>query len=84
MIYGPAVREGHAYKYENTLTQHIGPNHPNGAKSALVAITTNGTMKLIFQQYNNKYTETTHEIESITSSNALITHASVCSDRCEP
>ena len=59
----------------------MGPFHPNPGKSALLCITTNGLLKLFFSQNNNRIEETDIELENITSSDDLITHASICSDK---
>jgi mediator of RNA polymerase II transcription subunit 16 len=57
--------------------------HPNPAKSALLCVTTNGLLKLLFSANNNKIEETTMELESVTSSDDLITHASISSCKSE-
>jgi mediator of RNA polymerase II transcription subunit 16 len=59
----------------------FGPCHPNPSKSALVCLTVNGVLRLLWPQSDGKWNETTHEIESIVSSNDLITHASICADK---
>ncbi|KAK3694565.1 mediator complex, subunit Med16 [Podospora appendiculata] len=81
IMYGPAVWNQTEYRYENSLTPAYGPFHPNQGRSALVCVTTNGLLKLLFSQNNNRIEETALEIESVTSSDDLITHASLCSDK---
>ncbi|KAK3330204.1 mediator complex subunit 16-domain-containing protein [Apodospora peruviana] len=81
VFYGPAVWEETKYRYETSPVLGWGPWHPNPAKSALVCVTTNGLLKLIYSQHNNRVEETVLELESVTSSDDLITHASLCSDR---
>jgi mediator of RNA polymerase II transcription subunit 16 len=44
-------------------------------------VTTNGALKLFFTQNNARVEETAIELESVTSSDDLITHASICSDK---
>lgn len=90
-MYGPAVwvqpEDAKAvgdglYKYETQYTKTSGPSHPYANRSALVSITTNGLLRLMFQQNNNaRLEETAIELESITSSDDLITHAALCNDR---
>ncbi len=46
-------------------------------------MTTNGSLKLFFTQNNARLEETAIELESVTSSDDLITHASLCSDKRE-
>lgn len=83
VTYGPAVRENGKYQYNNSIIQASGPYHPNPSRSALVCVTANGLLKLFFAQNSNLVQETQLEMESITSSDDLITHAAVCSDRGE-
>lgn len=90
-MYGPAVwvqpEDAKAvgdglYKYETQYTKISGPSYPHTSRSALVSITTNGLLRLMFQQNNNsRLEETATELESITSSDDLITHAALCNDR---
>lgn len=81
ITYGPAVRENEKYQYGNSITAAFGPWHPNPQKSALVCVTANGFLKLFFSQNSNQVQETQLEMESITSSDDLITHAAMCPDR---
>lgn len=48
-----------------------------------MCVTTNGSLKLFFTQNNARLEETAIELESVTSSDDLITHASLCSDKRE-
>lgn len=81
ITYGPAVRENGKYQYNNHIVQAGGPWHPNPQKSALVCVTANGFLKLFYSQNSNNLQETQLEMESVTSSDDLITHAAMCSDR---
>lgn len=81
VLHGPAVRESHGYKYESNFIHAFGPWHPNPAKSALLCVTTNGVLKLFYSQNNNKVEETQLELESVTTSDDLISHAAICSDK---
>lgn len=70
------------YRYEHTISPAFGPWHPNPGKSAFLCVTTNGTLKLLFSQNNNRVEETSVElVESVTSSDDVITHASLRSDK---
>lgn len=80
-MHGPAVWNQSEYKFENSVTHASGPWHPNGGKSALVCVTTNGFVKLIYSQHNNRIEETSLELESVISSDDSITHASISSDK---
>lgn len=69
------------YKYDVSYTKTTGPNHPSANRNALITITTNGLLRLLFQNNSNRFEETAIELESITSSDDLITHAALCNDR---
>jgi hypothetical protein len=81
VAYGPAVRQGSAYKYENSIVPGFPPFHPNPGKSALLCVTTSGVLKLFYSQNNNKHEEATVELDNVNSSGDRITHASLNSDR---
>jgi len=81
IMYGPATRNQSEYKFETSVTPASGPWHPNSGKSALLCVTTSGFLKLIFSQNNNRIEETSLELDSVTSSDDLITHASICSEK---
>lgn len=80
--YSPAVRtgDGKAYEFRPTLVPCPKPFHPNVGKSALLCVTTNGFLKLYFAQNNTRIEESTIELDSVFSSDDLITHASLTSD----
>ncbi|KIH87170.1 mediator of RNA polymerase II transcription subunit 16, fungi type [Sporothrix brasiliensis 5110] len=81
VIYGPAVREESGYRYETTLVHASGPYHPNPNKSALLCVTVSGTLRLLFSQNSNLVQDTSIELENITSSDDLTSHASICTDK---
>lgn len=59
----------------------FGPCHPNHSKSAFVCVTANGILRVLWPQNNGKYYETHTELETIVSSDDLITHAAICPDK---
>ncbi|KAI8264906.1 hypothetical protein K4K56_005253 [Colletotrichum sp. SAR 10_98] len=81
VCHGPAVKDGNQYRYESSFVHAYGPWHPNQSKSALLCVTANGNLKMFWAQNNNKIEETTLELESINSSDDLITHAALHSDK---
>ncbi|KAM5355943.1 hypothetical protein ACJ41O_002589 [Fusarium nematophilum] len=81
VMYGPATKQGNGYTYESSFVPSGGPSHPNPAKSALVTITATGILRMIWSQTNNRIEETTIELESISSSDELITHAAFASEK---
>lgn len=80
-MYGPATKHGNGYTYESSFVQAGGPSHPNPAKSALFTLTTNGILRMIWSQNNNRIEETTIELESVSSSDDVITHAAFASEK---
>lgn len=78
-----ATKEVSGYKYEAAQVPVFGPFHPMNGKSAFVCVTTNGVLRIIFPQPTSKYSEAHTELESVISSDDLITHASICPDKSE-
>lgn len=81
VFHGPAVRDNTRYRYESSFVHSLGPFHPNPSKSALVCVTANGQAKLFFSQNNNRVEETSLDIERISNTDDLITHAAICPDK---
>ncbi|PQE11142.1 RNA polymerase ii mediator complex subunit sin4 protein [Rutstroemia sp. NJR-2017a BVV2] len=81
VLHGPAIKEASGYRYEASRAPIMGPSHPNPAKSAFVYVTTNGSLRVLYPQNNNKWFEAHTELESIVSSDDLITHAAICGDK---
>ncbi|KHN99933.1 Mediator of RNA polymerase II transcription subunit 16 [Metarhizium album ARSEF 1941] len=81
IMYGPANKNGNVYHYENVFVHIIGPHHPHSSKSAFFCVNSGGMMKMYWPQNNNRWEETTMELESINSSDELVTHAAFASDR---
>ncbi|KJZ78400.1 hypothetical protein HIM_02438 [Hirsutella minnesotensis 3608] len=80
IIYGPARKQNNSYGYETSFMNAQGPNHPHPAKTALMCITMSGMLKMFWSQNNNRIEETTMELESVNSSDELVTHAAMASD----
>lgn len=80
-MYGPANKTGNVYQYESSFVHAIGPNHPHSAKSALFCVTMGGMLKMYWSQNNNRMEETTMELESINTSDELVTHAAFAADK---
>ncbi|KAM0564218.1 hypothetical protein ACHAPJ_000428 [Fusarium lateritium] len=81
VMYGPATKHGNGYTYESSFVHAGGPSHPSPAKSALLTITTHGVLRMFWSQNNNRIEETTMELESISASDELITHAAFASEK---
>lgn len=80
-MYGPAIKTGNGYSYETSFVNAGFPSHPSPAKSALFTLTTNGTLRMFWSQNNNRLEETTMELESVNSSDELVTHATFASGK---
>ncbi|KAH8676246.1 RNA polymerase II mediator complex subunit Sin4 [Xylariales sp. PMI_506] len=79
-LHAPAVKETNGYNYDTSVIVSNAPYHPNPTRSALFCITTNGILKMFWNQNTGKVEETPLELDSITSSEDLISHAAICSD----
>ena len=58
----------------------MGPYNPSG-KSALVAVTRNGTLRLLLQGADSRWQDASAEIESTLTSADVLTHAAFCGDK---
>ncbi|KAI0484923.1 RNA polymerase II mediator complex subunit Sin4 [Xylariaceae sp. FL0804] len=83
LLYGPAVKtdNGSEYRIDSSPVPCTGPYHPNPTRSALVCVTTNGLLKLFWNQFDGKPEESTLELEGVTSADDLVTHAAMCADK---
>lgn len=79
-LYRGAVRHEGQWNYTASTHKPMGPFHPFN-KSALVAVTRGGTLRLVYQQPDSRWLEALTEIESIGSSIDVLTHASLCADK---
>lgn len=81
VLHGPAVKDNNKYRYETSFVHSFGPYHPNATKSSLLCVTTNGQLKLFYSQNTGRIEDTTTDIERIGSTDDMITHASICTDK---
>ncbi|KAG4032195.1 hypothetical protein MFRU_007g01070 [Monilinia fructicola] len=79
--HGPAYKDASGIRYDGSQAPTLGPTHPIHSKSAFLYVTTNGTLRLLWLQNNGKWCESQTELESIVSSDDLITHAAICAER---
>lgn len=59
----------------------MGPHNPNANKSALLAVTRGGVLRLLLQSPEMRWQDTKAEIDSISISAELLTHAAMCADK---
>ncbi|GJN83792.1 mediator complex subunit [Purpureocillium lilacinum] len=81
VMYGPANKQGRSYHYESCFLHANGPSHPHSSKSALLCVTIGGMLKMYWSQNNNRTEETIMELESVNSSDELVTHAAFASEK---
>jgi mediator of RNA polymerase II transcription subunit 16, fungi type len=78
------VRDGSSYRYESSFVPAFPPWHPNAAKSSLLAVTTNGLLRLIYALNTTTpplFDEISVELDTIATSDDLISHAAICSEK---
>lgn len=82
ILHGPAVKTNAGYQYTSSFVHVNTVAHPHPSKTALFSVTTGGMIRMFWTQINNTYQETTKELESVHSSDDLITHAAITADKC--
>lgn len=58
-----------------------GPMNPNGNRSALLAVTRAGVIRLLVQGQDSRWQEIETELDSVSSSSGLLSHAAWCADK---
>lgn len=79
-IYHPAVKEAGQWIHKCSLHKLMGPHNPN-QKPALVAVTRGGMIRLMFQEKNLRWQDVRTELDSISTSSALLSHAAMTADK---
>lgn len=59
----------------------MGPHNPSPNKSAIVAVTRGGVLRLLLQNLDMRWQDTKAEIDGISTSAELLTHAAMCADK---
>ena len=59
----------------------MGPFHPLPSKIALVVVTRNDSLRLLFQTADSKWLDISVELNGSNSSQGHITHAALCPDK---
>lgn len=81
LIYTKATKTDEGWRFDSIPSTSQGPSYPNPQRSALVTLSTNGLLKLLYYQADRKWHEASLEIKSIVSSDELIMHATICADK---
>lgn len=79
-FYRPAVKQNSQWDFSASQHKAWGPYNPSG-KSALVAVTRGGTIRLVIQGADNRWHDSSAEIESILTSSDMFSHAALCGDK---
>lgn len=79
-FYRPAFKRHNQWDFSASQHKAWGPYNPSG-KSALVAVTRGGTIRVVLQGADNRWHDTSAEVESILTSSDVLTHAALCGDK---
>ncbi|GAB7348668.1 hypothetical protein MBLNU459_g7031t1 [Dothideomycetes sp. NU459] len=74
-LISPATREGNRWSNAMKLVETAGVSHPFDNRAAFLCVTRSNSVKLIYQQPNQRWTETETELGILASSGDVITHA---------
>lgn len=80
-LYRPAVKKDNKWNFVASQHKLMGPHNPSSNKSALVAITRGGTIRLLLQGQDMRWQDAKAELDSVSISSELLTHASMCADK---
>lgn len=82
-LHRPVTQVEGQYQYIGPSTKALGPFHPQSIQtmSALISVTRGASIRFLSQQRNGEWLETITELESLATSDDMISHASFCSDR---
>ncbi|KAL9116271.1 MAG: hypothetical protein Q9187_007206, partial [Circinaria calcarea] len=73
----PVVRSGDRWVHAVTHYKSKGPYNPSG-KAALLTITRSGFVRLLYQSQDGQWQDVRQEFYSVSTSLALLTHATLC------
>ncbi|KAH0544055.1 hypothetical protein FGG08_001673 [Glutinoglossum americanum] len=81
-LYRPVVKDNNGqFQYPATNHKTFGPFHPIPSRATLIGVTRGGMVRLWYQQHDTRWLEVNTELESIGSSDDLLSHASFSSDK---
>lgn len=81
VMFGPANKTERGYQYDSSFVHAEAPSHPQPMRSALLTVTTGGMLKMFWMQVNNRPEETRLELESMSMTDELITHAAFAAEK---
>ena len=81
-LYRPAVKKGGLWNFFGYPHKLMGPQNPNQTqKSALLAVTRGGLIRLFVQGQDASWSDIRTEIDSFSSSSGLLSHAAMSADK---
>ncbi|MCJ1321765.1 mediator complex subunit [Xylographa vitiligo] len=83
-LYRSAERQDGQWNYTVTQQEMKGPYNPWAVKtplSAMVVVSRGGSVRLAYQGQDNQWQDVRCEIDDLSTSNDLLTHAALCPDR---
>lgn len=81
-LYRPAVKKAGMWNFTATPHKLMGPQNPHQMyKSAMIAVTRSGTIRLFAQSQDVSWSDVRAEIDSVCSSSGLLSHAAMNADK---
>ncbi|MCJ1266503.1 mediator complex subunit [Lobaria immixta] len=80
-LYRPGNKKDGIWHFMASKHNPLGPLNPNGNKSALVAITRGGAIRLLAQGQESRWQDIRTEVDSVSSSSGLLSHAALSPDK---
>lgn len=80
-LYRPTVKQNGQWKFAVSQHKLMGPHNPSTNKSALVAVTRGGGIRILLQGQDMRWQDAKAEIDGISTSAELLTHAALCADK---
>ena len=79
-LYGSAIKNEGQFHHSFSEYKVMGPYHPQN-RAALVCVTRGGTLRLLYQQPDARWAEAKESLDSLGSSDDVLSHASFGADR---
>ncbi|KAH0564742.1 hypothetical protein GP486_001870 [Trichoglossum hirsutum] len=81
-VFRPVTKDNNGqFQYAANNYKMLGPFHPIPSRATLIGVTRGGVVRLWYQQHDTRWLEVNTELESIGSSDDLLSHASFSSDK---
>ena len=82
----PMLKTENQWNFTVSQQRFLGPRNPyqqmnNPQKSAFVAVTKSGIIRVLYQDQNNRWQDFKSESEAIASPSELLSHATMCPEK---